>query len=239
MVENLLVDSIEVQKHIDLQKQVVEFENELESDPEDEVPDLGDVVEEITSKITHDSSISVFCNKKVDKTAHNSRKFAFTLSPTNYGYWKTMIEPFPITNNLTGYVDVSIPGPSKTLSVTEGVTVLKENTNYPIWVSNDAHVHVLIISAISEASFHHVQEMHDDEIPDAYLNHAQEYADALAASNHWSVVKRILRYLHGSVKHGMLIRRSGSTLQAFTDVLWKGNPDTSLEAFLDADRVGG
>ncbi|GJT23636.1 hypothetical protein Tco_0893573 [Tanacetum coccineum] len=26
----------------------------------------------------------------VDKTAHNSRKFAFTLSPTYYGYWKTM-----------------------------------------------------------------------------------------------------------------------------------------------------
>ncbi|GKA56275.1 retrovirus-related pol polyprotein from transposon TNT 1-94 [Tanacetum coccineum] len=36
----------------------------------------------------------------VDKMAHNSRKFAFTLSPANYGYWKTMIEPFIITNNL-------------------------------------------------------------------------------------------------------------------------------------------
>ncbi|GJT72511.1 retrovirus-related pol polyprotein from transposon TNT 1-94 [Tanacetum coccineum] len=54
--------------------------------------------------------------------------------------------------------------------------------------------------------------------------------------NHWSAVKRILRYLHGTVKHGMLKRRSsGSTLQAFTNVLWKGNPDTSLEAFSDAD----
>ncbi|GJU79074.1 retrotransposon protein, putative, ty1-copia subclass [Tanacetum coccineum] len=50
------------------------------------------------------------------------------------------------------------------------------------------------------------------------------------------IVKRILRYLHGTIEHGMLIRRSsGSTLQAFIDVLWKGNPDTSLEAFLDAD----
>ncbi|GJX13011.1 putative RNA-directed DNA polymerase [Tanacetum coccineum] len=57
--------------------------------------------------------------------------------------------------------------------------------------------------------------------------------------NHWSVVKRILRYLHGTVEHGMLIRRSsGSTLQAFTYVLWKGNPDTSLEAFSDADWAG-
>ncbi|GJR86799.1 gag/pol polyprotein [Tanacetum coccineum] len=55
----------------------------------------------------------------------------------------------------------------------------------------------------------------------------------------WSVVKRILRYLHGTVEHGMLIRRSsGSTLQAFTDVLWKGNLDTCLEAFSDADWAG-
>nr|GEV06272.1 retrovirus-related Pol polyprotein from transposon TNT 1-94 [Tanacetum cinerariifolium] len=54
--------------------------------------------------------------------------------------------------------------------------------------------------------------------------------------NHWSAVKRILRYLHGTVEHGMLIHRSsGSTLQAFTDVLWKGNLDTCLEAFSNAD----
>ncbi|GKA77945.1 putative RNA-directed DNA polymerase [Tanacetum coccineum] len=56
---------------------------------------------------------------------------------------------------------------------------------------------------------------------------------------HWYAVKRILRYLHGTVEHGMLIRRSSSsTLQAFTDVLWKGNPDTSLDAFSDADWAG-
>ncbi|GKA12499.1 nucleotide-binding alpha-beta plait domain-containing protein [Tanacetum coccineum] len=150
----------------------------------------------------------------VDKMAHNSRKFAFALSPTNYGYWKAMIESFLITNNLMGYVDGSIPCQSKTLPVAEGVIVPKENPNYPIWVSNDAHVHMLIISTISEASFRHVQvttsrdlwlslekayaphstykehtlktqllriEMHGDETPDAYLNRAQEYVNALAA----------------------------------------------------------
>ncbi|GKD51645.1 retrotransposon protein, putative, ty1-copia subclass [Tanacetum coccineum] len=67
------------------------------------------------------------------------------------------------------------------------------------------------------------------------VNKVCQYMHALT-ENHWSVVKRILRYLHGTVEHGMLIHRSsGSTLQAFTDVLWKGNPDTSLEAFSDAD----
>ncbi|GKA31561.1 putative RNA-directed DNA polymerase [Tanacetum coccineum] len=72
-----------------------------------------------------------------------------------------MIEPFLITNNLMGYVDGSIPCPSKTLFVIDGATVLKENPNYPIWVSNDAHVRMLIISTISEASFCHVQEYAD------------------------------------------------------------------------------
>nr|GEW19919.1 hypothetical protein CTI12_AA517590 [Tanacetum cinerariifolium] len=149
----------------------------------------------------------------VDRTTHNSRKFAFTLSPTNYCYWKTMIEPFLVTNNLMGYVDGSIPCPSKTVSVTDGATIPKKNPNYPVWLSNNAHVRMLIISTISEASFRHVQgttshdlwlslekayaphstyteytlktqllriEMHGDETPGAYLNRAQEYADALA-----------------------------------------------------------
>ncbi|GKD57455.1 gag/pol polyprotein, partial [Tanacetum coccineum] len=70
------------------------------------------------------------------------------------------------------------------------------------------------------------------------VNKACQYMHA-STENHWSAVKRILCYLHGTVEHGMLIRRSsGSTLQAFTNVLWKGNPDTSLKAFLDADWVG-
>ncbi|GJT60850.1 putative RNA-directed DNA polymerase [Tanacetum coccineum] len=67
------------------------------------------------------------------------------------------------------------------------------------------------------------------------VNKVCQYMHALT-ENHWSAAKRILRYLHGTVEHGILIRRSsGSTLQAFTDVLWKGNPDTSLEAFSDAE----
>ncbi|GKB23454.1 hypothetical protein Tco_0862855, partial [Tanacetum coccineum] len=65
------------------------------------------------------------------------------------------------------------------------------------------------------------------------VNKVCQYMHA-PTENHWCAVKRILRYLHGMVEHGMLIRHSsGSTLQAFTDVLWKGNTDTSLEAFSD------
>ncbi|GKE24856.1 retrovirus-related pol polyprotein from transposon TNT 1-94 [Tanacetum coccineum] len=53
------------------------------------------------------------------------------------------------------------------------------------------------------------------------VNKACQYMHA-PTENHWSAVKRILCYLHGTVEHGMLIRHSsGSTLQAFTNVLWK------------------
>ncbi|XP_071740612.1 uncharacterized mitochondrial protein AtMg00810-like [Rutidosis leptorrhynchoides] len=60
--------------------------------------------------------------------------------------------------------------------------------------------------------------------------------------NHWCAVKRILRYLHGTINHGMLIRRaSDTTLQAFTDSHWQGTSSTkpsSLETFSDADWDG-
>ncbi|KAJ9550950.1 hypothetical protein OSB04_014995 [Centaurea solstitialis] len=53
-------------------------------------------------------------------------------------------------------------------------------------------------------------------------------------TNHWSAVKRILRYLHGTANHGLLISRSSSsTLHAYTDVEFN-----SLSAFSDADWVG-
>ncbi|GJZ28582.1 nucleotide-binding alpha-beta plait domain-containing protein [Tanacetum coccineum] len=99
-----------------------------------------------------------------------------------------MIEPFLITNNLMGYVDGSIPCPSKTLSVTDGATVLKENPNYPNWVSNDAHLSLKNAYAPHSTSREYTLKtqllrikMHGDETPNAYLNRAQEYADALAA----------------------------------------------------------
>ncbi|KAJ9543774.1 hypothetical protein OSB04_023481 [Centaurea solstitialis] len=95
-----------------------------------------------------------------EKTTHNSHKFGFTLSPNNYGYWKAMVQPFLVTNNLFGYVDGTIPCPPVTIpasSSSEKESAATTNPSYTAWVSNDAHVRMLITSTISEASFQHVQ----------------------------------------------------------------------------------
>jgi histone deacetylase 1/2 len=44
---------------------------------------------------------------------------------------------------------------------------------------------------------------------------------------HWNLVKRILRYLRGSINHGILISANQSTeLLAYSDADWAGCPDT-------------
>lgn len=53
-----------------------------------------------------------------EKTSDNSHKFGFILSLTNYCFWKTMIHPFLVTNNLIGYVDGTIPCPPETIENT-------------------------------------------------------------------------------------------------------------------------
>lgn len=53
--------------------------------------------------------------------------------------------------------------------------------------------------------------------------------------HNWSCVKRILRYLKGTASHSILLRRqSSSTLRAFFDADWAGNPidRTSTSAFI-------
>ncbi|GJZ25035.1 hypothetical protein Tco_0562494 [Tanacetum coccineum] len=93
-----------------------------------------------------------------EKTSHNSHKFGFTLSPTNYGFWKTMIHPFLVTNNLIGYVDGSDVDHLYNLRGSFS-TCLREYT---------LKTQLLKL------------EMKGDETSDAYLNRAKEYAYVVA-----------------------------------------------------------
>ncbi|KAD7479951.1 hypothetical protein E3N88_03087 [Mikania micrantha] len=115
-----------------------------------------------------------------EKTNHNSHKFGFKLSPTNYGYWKTMIKPFLITNSLYDYIDGSLPCPSQTIVIATSSSDKdqpplppKPNPEYSTWVSNDAHVRMLLLSTISESSFKHVQ---GDTSRDLWLSLERAYA---------------------------------------------------------------
>nr|GEX79440.1 hypothetical protein [Tanacetum cinerariifolium] len=67
MDENYLIDVIEVSKHIDMKKEDIEQENELELDGDDdllEVADPDNVAQEIRGKITRNSSVVLFCYEK-------------------------------------------------------------------------------------------------------------------------------------------------------------------------------
>ncbi|GJZ41178.1 hypothetical protein Tco_0588064 [Tanacetum coccineum] len=64
MDENQLNDVMKVVKQVDLNKQVVEYDNELESDTEDVLPEVEDpdaVIEEVTRKIICDFLGTTWC----------------------------------------------------------------------------------------------------------------------------------------------------------------------------------
>ncbi|KAJ0581064.1 putative RNA-directed DNA polymerase [Helianthus annuus] len=57
--------------------------------------------------------------------------------------------------------------------------------------------------------------------------------------NHWTAVKRILRYLKGTTDLGLRIRHnSGSLLHAFTDADWNSSISSSVQAYSDSDWAG-
>ncbi|KAD5317746.1 hypothetical protein E3N88_17692 [Mikania micrantha] len=107
-----------------------------------------------------------------EKTNHNSHKFGFTLSSTNYGYWKTMIQPFLITNKLFGYIDGSIPC---------AFQHVQGNTSRELWLALECAFapNTTLREYTLKQKLLRIQ-MQLDETTTAYLTRAQEYADALA-----------------------------------------------------------
>ena len=48
----------------------------------------------------------------------------------------------------------------------------------------------------------------------------------LPTSDHWDLVKRLLRYLCGTLNEGVIIHRQSTiSLHAFSDADWAGNKD--------------
>nr|GEW33519.1 hypothetical protein [Tanacetum cinerariifolium] len=129
-----------------------------------------------------------------------------------------------------GYVDGSISCPLKTLSVIDGATVAKGSPNYPIWVSYDAYVRMLIISTISEAFFRHVQGNNKGTIDNIICQLGSAFAlKDLGPLNYFLGFEIVL---HVS---GILISQKKYILKLLQSA---GNPDTYLEAFSYADWAG-
>lgn len=68
------------------------------------------------------------------------------------------------------------------------------------------------------------------------VNKVCQYTHA-SYDNHLSRVKSVLRYLKGTLYHGLLnCQKSNSNLQAHIDVHWQGN--SSIDTFSDVDGQG-
>ncbi|XP_076926670.1 uncharacterized protein LOC143589939 [Bidens hawaiensis] len=75
-----------------------------------------------------------------------------------------MIQPFLLTNGLFPYIDGTIVCPYNTVTVSSSssdkepaLLTQQPNLEYLSWISNDAHVRMLLLSTIYEAYFKHVQ----------------------------------------------------------------------------------
>jgi hypothetical protein len=56
------------------------------------------------------------------------------------------------------------------------------------------------------------------------VNQLCRYMHALTTT-HWIAIKRVLRYLNGSITHGLYFTKSNLQLNAFYDSDWAGCPD--------------
>lgn len=153
-----------------------------------------------------------------EKTAHNSHKFGFTLSPSNYGFWKTIIYPFLVTNNLFGYIDSSIPCPAAVITPASASgkdsppPEPQSKPEFLAWVANDAHVRMLITSTISEASFQHVQ---GTTSRDLWLSLERAYAPH-TSSREYTLKTQLLRIkMNGDESSSAYLNRA----QEYSDAL--------------------
>ncbi|KAJ0500301.1 putative RNA-directed DNA polymerase [Helianthus annuus] len=123
-----------------------------------------------------------------EKTSNMNHKFPFTLKPTNYHNWKTMLQPFLETTNMFGYIDGTIPCPPATITTpasgsgeNASPAATQPNPSYTTWRHNDAHIRSLLISTVSEESFHYVKGTTSKELWDnlerghAPPTHAREF----------------------------------------------------------------
>ncbi|KAD4585188.1 hypothetical protein E3N88_22789 [Mikania micrantha] len=75
---------------------------------------------------------------------------------------------------------------------------------------------------LSQTKFSAISHAHTADIAFA-VNKVCQFLHS-PTENHWSAVKRILRYLQGTANHGLLLQRSASfTLHAYTDADWAGS----------------
>ncbi|GJR50517.1 retrovirus-related pol polyprotein from transposon TNT 1-94 [Tanacetum coccineum] len=120
-----------------------------------------------------------------EKQSHNSHRFGFTLSTTNYGHWKTMIQSFLVTNKLFPYVDGTITFASIRSHVPSAdkdqPPASQHNPNHATGIALERAFAPHTISREYTVKSQLLRlKMEPDETSSAYLLRARQYADALA-----------------------------------------------------------
>jgi hypothetical protein len=82
-----------------------------------------------------------------------TNKFTIRLTPDNYLYWRTQVDPIQRSNLLFGFVDGSLPCPPEEVQVpaSDGITASTiDNPKYAAWHQQDQSILSAIVSSLSE-----------------------------------------------------------------------------------------
>ncbi|MFS7956872.1 putative transcription factor interactor and regulator CCHC(Zn) family [Helianthus anomalus] len=141
-----------------------------------------------------------------------------------------MIHPFLVTNNLIGYIDGTIPCPAAVIeqpasSDKDAPRTSQPNPNYATWVTNDAHVRMLLISTISESSFPHVQ---GNTSRDLWLSLERAYAPHTSSREYTLKTQLLKLVMKGDESSSDYLTRAREYADALANI---------GEAFKDKDLV--
>lgn len=82
---------------------------------------------------------------------------SYRLDMTNYLYWKALITPYLIGNNLMQYIDGELPCPAKMVTIDDTAVI---NPAYTVWRRQDQLLISTLLSSISPELYHLVIRCH-------------------------------------------------------------------------------
>ncbi|KAK1573578.1 hypothetical protein QYE76_018538 [Lolium multiflorum] len=125
-----------------------------------------------------------------DVPIYLTNKFTIRLTPDNYLYWRTQVDPILRSNLLFGFVDGSLPCPPEELAVPgkdDTPASIIANPKYSAWHQQDQSILSAIVSSLSEGVIGMIRtalgktNKHDFPNATAFFNRVKSLADVLSS----------------------------------------------------------